>query len=85
MSSYRILLLYPPEALHTVAAASNVIWLCFGFVFFLFCLTKDVWLVLVGGEPVGGGAFCLVPSVFCLCVRLFLVCFWFACRISRRA
>ena len=59
----------------TAAAASHVIWLCFGFRLLL-CLLKDVLIVLVGSEPVLGGAFCFL-FVWCFC---FLFCF--ACRNS---
>ena len=46
-----------------------MIWLCFCFVFFLFCLTsKDFLVALAGGEPVlGGAALCCGLSVCSFC------------------
>ena len=54
----------------TAAAASNVVWVCFGFLFSATVLSKHVLFVLVGSEPVLGGDFCsdmLVCFVFVLC------------------
>ena len=68
------MLLVPQPA----AAASNAIWVHFGFVFFLFCLTKDVLFVLVGSEPVV--LFLVATCVVLVCC--FVIVFGLACRFS---
>ena len=58
----------------TAAAASNVILLCYSFLFFAFSLTlvKEVFPVLVVGERVLGGAVFFFYFSFCLCCNCFV-------------